>query len=81
MTIDYEVQFKVLTDEMFTSLTTLDTMIVLSSLVTDVENIIRIRARNLAGFENFTDELTVLNGKYQKACNNRYIINLHFSFF
>ncbi|XP_065913056.1 uncharacterized protein [Dysidea avara] len=61
MIIDYEVQYKILTDEMFMSVTTPDTMIVLTSLVTDVEYTIRVRARNLAGFGNFTEELTVLN--------------------
>lgn len=73
MIIDYEVQYKILTDEMFTSLTTPDTMIVLISLVTDVEYIVRVRARNFAGFGNFTDELTVLNGKYQKHIFVKYV--------
>jgi len=66
MIIDYEVQYRTLTDEMFTSLTTPDTMIILFSLVTDVEYIVRVRARNLAGIGNFTNELSVLNGKYQQ---------------
>jgi len=65
MIIDYEVQYKISTNEMFMSLMTPDTMVVLSSLVTDVEYNIRVRARNLAGFGNFTN-VTVLNGKTKK---------------
>ena len=78
MIIDYEVQYKISTDEMFTSLITTDTMITLTSLVTDVEYTIRVRARNLAGSGNFTDELAVLNCKYQPVvCIS--IIYSHFS--
>ena len=82
MIIDYEVQYKILTDEMFMSVTTPDTLIVLTSLVTDVEYTIRVRARNLAGFGNFTEELTVLNGKqHSRHQYNICTMYVHFSSF
>ena len=62
MITSYEVQYRISSDLMFMSTSTANTSINLTSLITDVEYTIQVRAINAAGPGSFTDPQTVLNG-------------------
>ena len=57
----YEVQYGT-TPSDFIGINTTNTTINLTSLITDVEYIVQVRAINAAGPGNFTDPQIVLNG-------------------
>lgn len=60
----YEVQYRKSSDLVFISISTTNTSIDLTSLITDVEYTIQVRAINAAGPGNFAGPQTVLNGNY-----------------